>query len=81
MAPTVQVIVEDGQGTFNIHEDLLRKSSPFFSMALTGPCKESTQAVVEMPKEEAKIFNVYMHWLYSGKIPMGPAFKEEAISF
>jgi hypothetical protein len=67
--PVVKVIVENGKVAFNIHEKILRDSSEFFDKALSGTWKEATERTVEMPLDEAEIFEMYAQWLYTSTLP------------
>lgn len=46
-----------------------RKSPAFFDKASSGTWKEATEGTVEMPLDEAEIFEIYAQWLYTGMFP------------
>lgn len=50
-----------------MHKSLLVASSKFFRAALKEPWEES-KGLVELPKEDPKVFRVYVQYLYYGKI-------------
>lgn len=54
--------------TFYVHEKLIRASSPFFDAALGKRWKEGIQRVVALPADEGDVFDLYMQYLYSGKV-------------
>ncbi len=57
------------QTIFNVHENIICKSSDFFSKAVKGGWKESKDRSVELPDETPDTFGLYLHWLYRGTIP------------
>lgn len=54
---------------FELHEEVLCASSPFFRAALSRhgflECKER---VVRLPELDPKVFNLYTQWSYTGKV-------------
>ncbi|KAK8240692.1 hypothetical protein HDK90DRAFT_509128 [Phyllosticta capitalensis] len=68
---TVVVGGEDSPRTFNIHETLLRSTSPFCDKALSGDWKESKDKKINLPDEDPMIFDVYQKWLMLDKILIG----------
>lgn len=54
---------------FNVHKHLLCHHSPFFEGALKPAFKEGQENIVTLPEEEAYVFSVFLHWLYTGSLP------------
>ena len=65
---SIRVGPEPSHTDFTIHENLLRKSSPFFEAALGREWLESEERVVRLPTNGAKAFQVYSQWLYTGRL-------------
>lgn len=53
--------------SFTVHEDLVRKSSPFFEAALSRDWTEAKERTVKLPEHSARAFELYMNWLYSSQ--------------
>lgn len=49
-------------------KELLVSRSKFFQVALSGEWSEAKSRVVELPEEEPSVFEVFIGWLYSGKV-------------
>jgi hypothetical protein len=64
----IRVGPEPSHTDFTVHENLLRKSSPFFEAALGREWLESEERVVRLPTNGAKAFQVYSQWLYTGRL-------------
>lgn len=60
---------QDGR-SFWAHKDLLCSRSPFFTNALREEWKEGQDNKVELPDDDPDIFAMYMHMLYTGKVPI-----------
>lgn len=56
--------------SYYAHEEVLCDSSAFFKGALSHSWKEAEQRCVHLPEEEPKIFDIYMHWLCRGALPV-----------
>ncbi|QDS71371.1 hypothetical protein FKW77_002595 [Venturia effusa] len=63
------VLLGADKQVFVVHESYLTKSSEFFKAALRNPFLESQTRVIELPKEKAEDFQVYVQWLYSNCLP------------
>ncbi|RDW92789.1 BTB/POZ domain-containing protein [Aspergillus mulundensis] len=61
--------VGEQRKTFVVHEAALREFSPFFDKALTGEWKEARERVVQLPEEDPEVFDIFVHWVYCGKLP------------
>ena len=71
--PTIEVLVGNPPETFIVHENLIRKSSPFFENAMHGPWTESRKRKIPLKDEDPKVFAIYIQWLYRGpEIPVVP---------
>lgn len=64
----VRVGKEPDHTNFTIHENLLRKASPFFEAALSRDWKESQETVVKLPNGFAPSFQVFTQWLYANRV-------------
>ncbi|EED13876.1 conserved hypothetical protein [Talaromyces stipitatus ATCC 10500] len=64
------VVGGDQNEIFSIHERLIRASSPFFDKAMSRKWKESLERTIKLPDNEPKIFQLYVHWLYYGTLPV-----------
>jgi len=64
----VEVVVGTDKRTFYIHERLIRSQSAFFESALGKEWKEGQARKIELPDDDAHIFEAYARWLYSGKL-------------
>ncbi|KAF2502313.1 hypothetical protein BU16DRAFT_4689 [Lophium mytilinum] len=69
---TVRVSSTNRSQDFLIHDSFLVKSSDFFAAALRGEWRESIERVIPLPDLSPDHFNIYFHWLYSGKIYSAP---------
>lgn len=58
---------ETGQ-SFNVHESLLKHSSPFFGPALYKKWKEGGGLGISLPDDETPIVAGYLEWLYYRRI-------------
>ncbi|KAJ5357609.1 hypothetical protein N7541_004767 [Penicillium brevicompactum] len=66
--PVCTILVGSDKQAFSVHEKLICDSSPFFRAALGGPWEEASEHIVKLPEEEPKIFSIYLHWVYYGKL-------------
>ncbi|CAK1363777.1 hypothetical protein CB0940_04217 [Cercospora beticola] len=62
------VIVGPTRKYFHVPAALICKSSAYFETALHRKWLEGRSGVVEMVEDDEQAFNVYMNWLYRGKI-------------
>jgi hypothetical protein len=51
-----------------LHESIIRAKSPFFEAALCKKWKEAEERVVRIPEQYLEGFDIYMRWVYSGKV-------------
>jgi hypothetical protein len=56
------------QQSFDVHVALLTARSPFFKRALNGNWAEAIERVVNLPEDDPKAFEMYVHLLYTGTI-------------
>jgi hypothetical protein len=73
----------EGQHTdFTVHEQLICASSEFFKAAMGREWRESEERLVRLLSCQAKAFQIYVQWLYSGRLYAsqcgGPELKIEA---
>ncbi|KAF2122087.1 hypothetical protein BDV96DRAFT_640152 [Lophiotrema nucula] len=66
----VRVGDEASAQSFYVHQDLICASSEFFERALNGDWQEAEDKCVKLPDDEPKVFENYINWLYTGKIPI-----------
>lgn len=55
---------------FCVHEKLICASSDFFRNAMARDWKESKQRSIHLEDEDADTFELYLHWLYRGTLPV-----------
>ncbi|KAI9640785.1 hypothetical protein NHQ30_010625 [Ciborinia camelliae] len=54
---------------FTLHKDLLCNSVEYFRAAFAPDgFKESHDSVIDMPEDDPKVFELFVHWLYRGTI-------------
>lgn len=53
---------------FKIHKSLLVKASPYFSGALTGDFKESSDSVIRLKGNDPTAFSVLYQYIYAGNV-------------
>lgn len=66
----IKIVVGTDNEVFNVHEGILRASSPFFDKALSGPWKEATQRKIELPEDKPETFALYAYWVYCKTLPL-----------
>lgn len=54
-----------------VHEAIIRAESPFFEAVLSKEWKESEERVVRLPEQYPEAFDIYLRWIYSGKLVVG----------
>ncbi|QDS75897.1 hypothetical protein FKW77_002473 [Venturia effusa] len=54
--------------SYVVHETIIRAESPFFEAALSKEWKESQERVVKLPEQYPEAFDIYVRWIYSGKL-------------
>lgn len=62
----IVVLVGFEEKKFTVHKDRLCKRSEFLQAACAGGWKEDLENTVRLPETEPPIFNLYVHWLYTG---------------
>ncbi|KAF2867652.1 hypothetical protein BDV95DRAFT_171828 [Massariosphaeria phaeospora] len=67
-AIAVRVGAEPDIKGFTVHEQLIRKSSPFFEAALSNPATTAHPILIKLPKCSPTDFHVYVQWLYTGRV-------------
>ena len=65
---TAEVLVGQDRTSFNIHEQLLRSRSSFFSAALNKCWREGRESRIELPEDSVDVVQRYFQFLYSGKV-------------
>jgi hypothetical protein len=55
---------------FSVHEKLICASSDFFRNAMARDWKESKQRSIHLKDDDADTFELYLHWLYRGTLPV-----------
>ncbi|KAF2642252.1 hypothetical protein P280DRAFT_540020 [Massarina eburnea CBS 473.64] len=63
------VVVGKHQDKFIVHEPLLIHYSDFFRAALTNGMKETEEKTVTLAKDNPKVFEIFVHWLYYQRFP------------
>ena len=64
-------VVEVGpeERRYNIHRTLLIHHSEYFCGALRWPRKDALDFVISLEDIEPGIFNVFVNWLYTQRLP------------
>ena len=57
---------------FIVHKAIICQKSTFFRVALAGNFKEAAQQEVELPTDDAAIFDTFVEWLYTSEISVRP---------
>lgn len=65
---TISVVVGSEERSFVVHKDVVCASSKFFKAACSTRWKEGQEKVVRLPTVKPAVFEMYMDWLYFGKI-------------
>ncbi|TVU24138.1 hypothetical protein EJB05_26539, partial [Eragrostis curvula] len=63
------VTVEVGGEQFTAHRIVLAARSPVFMAELFGPMKENVSTHVNIDDMEAKVFKVFLHFIYNDSLP------------
>jgi hypothetical protein len=61
----VVVNVGKDETVFNVYNDILCHSSPFFRAALTGSFAEATSSEVKLETVSVGTFGLFVDWLYT----------------
>lgn len=61
---TVTLVVGETKTTFHVHEAELFEASPVFKAAFSSDFKESSQRKMNLPEDDAVLFNLLIEWLY-----------------
>ncbi|KAI4919459.1 hypothetical protein J4E90_001594 [Alternaria incomplexa] len=64
-----EIVVGPKAKRFTVQLNRIVYYSPFFLAALTGPFKEAKDKVVTLPDTEAKVFELFVYWLYHQRFP------------
>ncbi|KAH7125291.1 hypothetical protein B0J11DRAFT_434571 [Dendryphion nanum] len=68
------IVVEIGpeRTKYHLHKEFLMHNSEYFLKAFSGHWKEAETGLVVLEDVESGIFNVFVNWIYSGKLPDSP---------
>ncbi|KAF2035560.1 hypothetical protein EK21DRAFT_53931, partial [Setomelanomma holmii] len=55
---------------YHVHKALISRHSEYFEKALKGSWNEAQEGVVWLEDVDDCIFNLFLHWLYSQRIPI-----------
>ncbi|KAF2872412.1 hypothetical protein BDV95DRAFT_606028 [Massariosphaeria phaeospora] len=70
-----EVTIEVGTGTektkYRPHKSFLIHYSEYFRKALSGSWKEAEDGVITLEDVEPAVFNMFVDWLYTQKLPAG----------
>lgn len=58
------LIVGETKTTFHVHEAELCEASPVFKAAFSSNFKESSERKMNLPEDDAELFNLLIEWLY-----------------
>ena len=54
---------------YSVYAELISYYSGYFKGTLNGPWKEAEDRVIELPDIEPRVFDVFIDWLYTQKLP------------
>lgn len=64
----VQVKVGPGKTLFKLHKKILCNVAPYFEATFEGGFIEATEQVLELPDEDAAMFEHFELWVYTGHV-------------
>ena len=64
----VDIFVSPAQTHFRVHKKLLCTKSEYFKKMFSGDFKEVIESAVRMPEDDADAFDLFVQWLYSGRL-------------
>jgi len=70
--PVVKVLVGLTEVTFFVYKNKLCNTSPWFKDALEKKSKGGIEDLVRLSGHEPDPFDHFVHWMYSGEIPLKP---------
>ena len=62
--PTITVLVGESESSFQVHEWLIRKASPFFDKAMSRDWIERRERTIRLVHDDPEVFDVYASYLY-----------------
>jgi hypothetical protein len=54
---------------YSVYAELISYYSGYFKGTLNGPWKEAEDRVIELPDIEPRVFDIFIDWLYTQKLP------------
>lgn len=72
------MIVGESSKKYHLHRKLLCFHSTFFAAAFFGNFLEGITSELKLPEDDAKAFDVFVHWLYRGSLPQSPDMQENS---
>ncbi|KAK3718678.1 hypothetical protein LTR37_004895 [Vermiconidia calcicola] len=69
---TVKLIVGSEAKEFIVHSSHLAHTSPVFQAAVKQIWKEGEDQKMTLPEDEPSVVHTYLHFAYSGKVPVRP---------
>jgi hypothetical protein len=67
---TIRVGIEPNHKDFVAHESFLTARSVIFQHAMNGRWEESKSRVIPLPEDKPETFQLYLHHVYTGKVPV-----------
>lgn len=71
------MIVGESSKKYRLHKKLLCYHSTFFAAAFNGNFQEGITGELKLPEDDAKAFDIFVHWLYSGSLPIYQSLREQ----
>lgn len=65
------MLVGKDKKSFTVHKSSICNKSPYFVAACSEIWKENEDGIVTLSHIEANTFNLYVHWVYTGKVDPG----------
>ncbi|KAH0528035.1 hypothetical protein TsFJ059_002947 [Trichoderma semiorbis] len=55
---------------YSVHEHLICRTSGYFKTAMKAHWETSTSGSIDLTEEDPEVFEIYLHWLYFGTLPV-----------
>ncbi|KAF1974612.1 hypothetical protein BU23DRAFT_96408 [Bimuria novae-zelandiae CBS 107.79] len=65
----ITVDVGEEHVKYSVYAELISYYSNYFKATLHGPWKEAEDRVIELPDIEPRVFDIFIDWLYTQKLP------------
>ncbi len=68
-SPLISITLTCSNTTFTLHKALLCHYSAYFSTVCNGRWSESSSGVITLDEVDEEVFNLFVYWLYTQRIP------------